>query len=285
MSGAGRSAPTATIRAARERLGTIVSTALIRAAVRARLTMRVGEIRLRVSPTAMGRYLWNDRHAYDQQLAFCRRFLRPDDVVVDVGANIGLVTLTAAKLVGARGQVIAVEPHPRTFDYLRDNVQLNRLTEVVRLYCVALAERPGRRRIEEFPGDDSQNRMAVAENGGGAVPVETLDRLLALDRPISLLKVDVEGYERFVFDGAGRTLSVTGCIYFESWEPHFARYGYRGRDVFDGLRARGYRLYQLREDMLLTLTEDHVSAECENLVAVHDLADLLGRTRYRLGER
>ena len=263
--------------------GEIVSTALLRAAVLTRRTMRVGEVRLHVSPTAMGRYLWKDRHAYDQHLAFYHRFLRPDDLVVDVGANVGLVTLTAATLVGAAGRVVAVEPHPRTFEYLRDNVRLNRLADIVRLHCVALAEREGRRRIVEFPRDDSQNRMASGDHGGIEVAVETLDRLLTFDRSIALLKIDVEGYEKFVLGGAGRTLDVTACIYFESWEPHFARYGYRGRDLFDWLRARDYRLYLVRGDVLLTLAEDHVSTECEDLVAVRDLPALLARTGYRLG--
>jgi FkbM family methyltransferase len=263
--------------------GEIVSTAVLRAAVLTRRTMRIGEVRLRVSPTAVSRYLWRDRHVYDRHLAFYRRFLRPDDTVVDVGANIGLVTLTAAKLVGAAGRVVAVEPHPRTFAYLCDNVRLNRLGEIVRLHCVALAEREGRRRIEEFPGDDSQNRMAAGAAGGLEVAVDTLDRLLTVDQPVALLKIDVEGYERFVLGGAERTLAVTACIHFESWEHHFARYGYTGRDLFDWLQARGYLLYQLQGDVLLALAKDHVSAACEDLIAARDLAALLDRTGYRLG--
>lgn len=248
-----RCSPAAVIRAARAHAGEILSAALVRAAVRARLTMRVDGVRVRVSSAAMARSLWRDRHVYDEDLTFYRRFLRAGDVVVDVGANIGLTTLTAARVAGPTGRVVAVEPHPR------------------------------RRRIVEYPGDDSQNRLAAGDQGDVEVAVVTLDRLLTLDRLTVLLKLDVEGYEKFVLDGAARTLAVTGCVYFESWEPHFVRYGYTGRDLLDALRARGFRLYRARGPALQTLRDDHRSPECENLVAVKDVQDFLDRTGYRLG--
>lgn len=282
MSGS-RWSTAAAIRAARSHAEELLSATLLRAAVRARLTMRVDEVRVRVSPAAMARSLWRNRHVYDQDLAFYRRLLRPGDAVVDVGANIGLATLTAAKVVGAAGRVVAVEPHPRTFEYLRDNVRLNGLTDVVRLHCVALGEREGRRRIVEFPGDDSQNRLGAGDQGEVPVTVVTLDGLLTFDRPTALLKLDVEGYEKFVLDGAGRTLTATGCVYFESWERHFARYGYTGRDLLDGLRARGFGLYRPQGTLLQALRDDHRSLDCENLLAVKDVPDFLGRTGYRVG--
>jgi FkbM family methyltransferase len=282
---ASRWSPAAALRSARHRAEETLSATLNRAAVQAGLTMRVDGMRVRVSPAAMAHALWRDRHVYDRDLAFYRRYLRPGDAVVDVGANIGLATLVAAKIVGPTGRIIAVEPHPRTFEYLRDNVQLNGLTDIVRLYCAALGEREGQRRIVEFPGDDSQNRLAGGDHSGIRVAVVPLDGLLTLEGPTALLKLDVEGYEKFVLDGANRTLATTGCVYFESWERHFARYGYSGRDLLDGLRARGFRVYRPNEAGLEALPDDHRSAECENLLAVRDLPDFLGRTRYRLGSQ
>jgi FkbM family methyltransferase len=282
---ASRWSPAAALRSARHRAEETLSATLNRAAVQARLTMRVDGMRVRVSPAAMARALWRDRHAYDRDLAFYRRYLRSGDAVVDVGANIGLATLVAAKIVGPTGRIIAVEPHPRTFEYLRDNVQLNGLTDVVWLYCAALGEREGQHRIVEFPGDDSQNHLGVGGQSGIRVAVVPLDGLLPPEGPTALLKLDVEGYEKFVLDGANRTLATTGCVYFESWERHFARYGYTGRDLLDGLRVRGFRVYRPQEAALELLPDDHRSGECENLLAVRDLPDFLGRTGYRLGHR
>jgi FkbM family methyltransferase len=279
MKGA-RWSPAAVLRSARYR----AEATLNRAAARAGLIMRVDGVRVRVSPAAMARALWKDRHVYDRDLAFYRRFLRPGDAVVDVGANIGLATLVAAKIVGSTGRIVAVEPHPRTFEYLRDNVQLNGLTDVVQLYCVAVGEREGQRRIVEFPGDDSQNHLDGGDHGGVRVAVVPLDSLLTSQGPTALLKLDVEGYEKFVLDGANRTLATTGCVYFESWERHFARYGYSGRDLLDGLRARGFRLYRPTATGLEALPDDHRSAECENLLAIRDVEDVLDRTGY-LGPR
>lgn len=278
-----RWSPAAVLRSARHRAGETLSATLNRAAVQARLTMRVDGMKVRVSPAAMARALWKDRHVYDRDLAFYRRFLRPGDAVVDVGANIGLATLVAAKMVGPTGRVVAVEPHPRTFEYLRDNVQLNGFSDVARLYCAALGEREGQRRIVEFPGDDSQNRLDGGDQSGIRVAVVPLDGLLTLEGPTALLKLDVEGYEKFVLDGANRTLATTGCVYFESWEHHFARYGYTGRELLDGLRARGFRVYRPHDAVLELLPDDHRSAESENLLAIRDVPDFLGRTGYRLG--
>jgi FkbM family methyltransferase len=278
-----RWSPAVLLRSAGQHVAETLALTLNRAAVQARLTMRVDGVRVRVSPAAMARALWRDRHAYARDLAFYRRFLRPGDVVVDIGANIGLATLVAAKIVGPRGRVVAVEPHPQTFEYLRDNVQLNGLADVVRLYCAALGEREGQRRIVEFPGDDSQNHLDGGDQSGIRVAVVPLDGLLMLEGPTALLKLDVEGYEKLVLDGANRTLATTGCVYFEAWEPQFARYGYTGRELLDGLRARGFRVYRPHEAVLEVLSDDHRSAECENLLAVRDLDDFLGRTGYRVG--
>lgn len=280
---ASRWSPGAVLRSARHRAEETLAATLGRAAVQAGLTMRVDGVKVRVSAAAMARALWKDRHAYDGDLAFYRRFLKPGDAVVDVGANIGLATLVAAKVVGPTGRIVAVEPHPRTFEYLRDNVQLNGLTDIVQLYCVALGDHPGQRPIVEFPGDDSQNCLADGDQGGVRVAVVPLDGLLTSQGPTALLKLDVEGYEKFVLDGANRTLATTACVYFESWESHGARYGYTGRELLGGLRARGFHLYRPNGIVLEPLSDGHRSAECENLLAVRDVADVLVRTGYRLG--
>src|ERR1041384_4654307 len=65
------------------------------------------------------------RHFETTEREFLNGFLRSRDVFVDVGANIGLFTLIAARLVGPQGQVGSFEPTPETFARLKDNVQTN----------------------------------------------------------------------------------------------------------------------------------------------------------------
>lgn len=264
------------------RLGDLLATVLLSTRLSPLLTMTVGDVRLRFYPAAMCRYLWKDRHRYDQDVLFIRRFLRPGDLVVDAGANIGLMAVTAARLVGPRGRVVAIEAHPRTSAYLRHHVALNGLTNVD-VHNVALGDGAGSVHLAEHPGDDAQNHIATGDGRGVEVPMVPLDRLLPPDRPVALLKVDVEGYEKFVLSGASRALRETACVYFESWDRHFARYHYTDRDLFRWLRSRGFRLYRLEmPQTLVPLAQDHRSPQCENLIATRREEELLRRTGCRL---
>ena len=56
---------------------------------------------------------------------------------------------------------------------------------------------------------------------------------------VALLKVDVEGFEKFVFEGGHAMLKRTDCVYFEVWDTHFAKYDYTTDDVLDLLRRHG----------------------------------------------
>lgn len=132
--------------------------------------------------------------------------LRPGDLFVDVGANIGSYTVLAAGACGAH--VLAVEPIPSTFAHLIDNVRLNNLQDLVQAKNVGLGAAPGMLR---FSTDlDTVNHVLsaaeTAEVPSLQVPVDTLDSLLAGDTPL-LIKIDTEGYETEVIAGAERILS------------------------------------------------------------------------------
>ena len=73
------------------------------------------------------------------------------------------------------------------------------------------------------------------------VEVQPLDRLLSSNpSPIALLKIDVEGYERFVVEGAIHTLARTASVYFEAHDPMYARFGYRCGDIIKLLHDRNF---------------------------------------------
>lgn len=135
-------------------------------------------------------------------MGFTLHFLRPGDLFVDVGANVGSYTVLAAG--GAHARVVSVEPIPETFRSLEDNVRLNRLDALVRCRCIGIADKPGILRFSST--DDTMNRI-VDEDGDGviSVPVQTIDDVLAGECPM-LMKIDVEGHEHKVLAGATTTL-------------------------------------------------------------------------------
>jgi FkbM family methyltransferase len=98
--------------------------------------------------------------------AFVNDFLRPGDVFVDVGSNIGLFTLIAASCVGLRGKVVAFEPTEVTYARLVDNVRLNGFSNVD---CVksALSDRSGQLDLaRSTDGFDAWNSFAKPTMGG-----------------------------------------------------------------------------------------------------------------------
>lgn len=144
-------------------------------------------------------------------MAFLLHLLRPGDLFVDVGANIGSYTVLASAVCGARS--ISIEPDPVTVQSLRRNVEVNGIEDRVTVVESAVGAAAGTVRFTV--GQDTTNR--VATNGDMAsreVKVRTLDEILAKEDPV-LIKIDVEGYEPKVVAGALATIkkpSLAGVI-------------------------------------------------------------------------
>lgn len=141
-------------------------------------------------------------------MAFLLHLLRPGDVFVDVGANIGSYTTLASAVCGAR--TIAIEPDPQTLGALKKNVAINKVGDLVTVAECAVGATKG---VVQFTiGRDTTNR--VASRGYGPtreVQVLPLDDIVGDAQP-TLLKLDVEGYEPQVFAGAQRTLKKPSLI-------------------------------------------------------------------------
>lgn len=138
-------------------------------------------------------------------MAYVLHVLRPDDLFVDVGANAGSYTLLACAARGARG--IAFEPVPRTYQRLLDNLRLNQLGERVAALNMGAGNEDGE--LAFTAGEDTMNHaLAAGETAAAAVtvPVMRLDTALRSMAP-ALLKIDVEGFEQPVLEGARATLA------------------------------------------------------------------------------
>jgi FkbM family methyltransferase len=133
---------------------------------------------------------------------------------------------------------VSVEAHPRTARFLHENVHLNRASHV-RVHATAVGKSEGRVWISDNRSDE-QN--AVAEASGIEVPMALLDDLVPAGLPVRLLKIDVEGYERFVLEGARETLARTDAVYFEVSQDMYGRFGYSVDDVFGLLRECGFEV-------------------------------------------
>ncbi|WP_276665406.1 FkbM family methyltransferase [Rhodopirellula baltica] len=181
------------------------------------------------------------------------RTLKPGDVCIDIGANFGQYSLLASRRVGPNGKVICVEPVPHVFQRLKENLERNQCENVVALN-VALGESPGTLNMQVIEDENDGMHHLTHESGAGTIPVQvcTLDGLLddlEISGDVSVIKMDVEGWEQAVLSGATRTLSPKKkpTIFFESIEEHAARFGFDALKVHQLLHKYGYRLEFLNE--------------------------------------
>jgi FkbM family methyltransferase len=185
----------------------------------------------------------------EPDLPLLTEYVRPGDCVADVGAHVGVFTKPLSRLVGPEGLVYAVEPIPATFDVLRSNVRRLGLSNVQTVNC-AVSDRDGML-VMEVPlrpsgWEDFYRAQVVAGSATGGprrvrVASRTIDSLWAdTDRPLSLIKCDVEGHELDCLRSARRTVA--------RWKPAWLlevtgdpdRPASAAQAVFDLLAGWGY---------------------------------------------
>jgi|SRR5579859_372646 len=195
----------------------------------------------RSGETGLTKNIYTGLHEF-ADMAYVLHVLRYSDLFVDVGSNVGSYTLLACRAVGAAG--CAIEPIPHTYTRLQENIRLNHLENNVLCLNVGIGRAPGT--IRFTAGLDAFNHvLADGENDPQAIDVEvfTLDSILKDRRP-SLMKIDVEGYETAVLEGAAATLrkeslhsvlmELRGCG---------ARYSYEESRIPLIMREHGFASY------------------------------------------
>jgi FkbM family methyltransferase len=177
-------------------------------------------------------------------MAFLLHVLQPGDTFVDIGANIGAYTILAAKNAGAN--VISFEPIPSTFEKLGLNVEANQVKEKVDLRCNGVGDKAGTLRFTRTM--DSINHVLrddeIADSADTVdVPVVTLDEMLKDQRP-ALIKIDVEGFEWPVLNGARSTLASPSlnAIIIEL-NGSGGQYGYDEDEIHKLLLSHGFLPY------------------------------------------
>jgi FkbM family methyltransferase len=138
------------------------------------------------------------------------KLIRRGSTVIDVGANIGFFTLLAAKLVGKKGLVISFEPEPASFSLLTRSVERNNFNNV-RLFQKCISNVDGQQLLHLSVTHNKGLHSIARDLGGPSVLVQSarLDTLASSDGigSIDLLKIDVEGAEPQVLEGAERLIS------------------------------------------------------------------------------
>ncbi len=172
---------------------------------------------------------------------FLIHFLREEDTFLDVGANIGHYALLASGI--SKCNTIAIEPVPSTFKRLNKQIELNKLGAKIKTMNIGVADKLD---YLFFSTDKSTMNKVVENTYKGAVKVEvkTIDSLDNSDA-FKLLKIDVEGFEKFVLSGSSSTLksdNLKAVIIEINFSNQF--YGVENVEILDILLSYDFHPYK-----------------------------------------
>lgn len=214
-----------------------------------------------------------------ETMAVLERVLRPGDTFLDVGANSGLFTVAAAKLVGETGRVIAIEPSARERAKIAANVSASNVSNV-RIWGFAVGRRFGLARLaiatDQHAGLNTIGRKVfykVPIKTTCIVPTAPLDAL-RLQR-LDLIKVDIEGAETDFLLGAKQTIArCKPAIILEISGNVMGAYGASLEAMTEALQSLDYVMHEITDFGEIgppSVRDDHSDRNVIALSATHRL--------------
>ncbi len=222
----------------------------------------------------IGKLVFAFRECYEPELEYLRSLLFPGATFVDVGANLGIYTLVASRIVGHSGRVIAFEPSVQSLPLLQKNITLNSLTNVT-AFPVALSEKAGRVRLYHAgscPSGNSLGRHPSFPGSFETVLAESLDDVLQripVGR-VDVIKMDVQGAEELVLRGAQKTLaSKNPVIIFEFYPEGADLLGLTPSGACNLLEGLGYEFFTVCSASTISKIESPpIESMYANVVAI-----------------
>jgi FkbM family methyltransferase len=177
--------------------------------------------------------------------------LKSGNAALDIGGNLGLQSLRMAQCVGIEGTVYAFEPLSYLQQKFKNNVALNSATNVT-LFPFALSDAAGEAEFTISENLWNQGTFSLGDKGDGTtsqkVIIKVADEMSEIQKlkSLSLIKLDVEGFEFPVLKGLLKTLSEhKPRIIFEYDENYWLKNGHYIADCFEFLTGLNYKLYQV----------------------------------------
>lgn len=179
-----------------------------------------------------------------------KSLLKPGDIMIDLGANIGYYTIFAANLVGTTGEIHAFEPIPSTFARLATNTQLNNLQNV-RLNQCAASDQHGTVDMYDFPGNSGSNSFGKHPEAttSFSVPTIRLDDYVKEHglKKITLIKMDIEGAEVLALRGMHDVIMEYRPQFLIEVNSHcLSQLGFSVNDLVHTIQDYGYSIIDIK---------------------------------------
>jgi FkbM family methyltransferase len=227
------------------------------------------------------------------ELELFSKLIKPGMTVVDAGANIGLYSLLASQLIGESGQVFSFEPSRETYSRLEKNIALNQVSNV-KAFNLGLGDNNNQELVlRQDIGYEDAERYIVPQDvtidndlenvseiyKSESVKVVTLDSCLKNCgiNTIDFLKIDTEGFEYYILNGAKEYLKNPNLILlFECTELGTQRANTSQKQVFDLLSEFGFELYYWSEEVANWCNDEEGCYRAGDLWATKSIDHLKG---------
>lgn len=204
--------------------------------------VQINSLSLHIPPNLLYTYLFQEYELETQKIF--REFIKSNMIVLDVGANIGYLSLIAAQLVGPQGKVYSVEPGPDNLEYLQKNVTDNALSNVEILPYAAGAMH----RLRHFYLRDISTTHSfyapTKPSDARSIEVQEIPLDEVVKERVDFIKLDVEGEEIEALKGMRQILESNKKIQLlVEWSPKLLqRAGYSPSELPKWLRQEGFHL-------------------------------------------
>lgn len=207
---------------------------------------------------------FSDYEVYETELI--EKELKEGDIFIDIGANIGYHTLTAAKKVGRKGKIYAFEPEPKNFSLLTKNVAANNYSDRCVLICKGVSKKTGREKLYLDPFnygghalfDHFQKpevflgaRAPKTSEGSNFIEIEvvSIDDFLGNNKVVNVIKMDIEGAEALAIEGMLETLRANDHLaVFSEFSPvSMAMLDSNPEKFLETFAGLGFEVFSLNE--------------------------------------
>lgn len=229
----------------------------------------------------VGRSMLFYKYFEPRETCFMKKIIQPHFICLDIGANVGYYSLLFASL-AYKGKVYSFEPVPLGYHLLMANIEINNF-ENIEAYNVALGEKNGRRSFSvasdsAFSSFKDVGRKKIKKViDVDVVPLDEFVRENKIEK-IDILKMDVEGAEKLVLNGAKNIFSndnlLPKIMMLELYDKNFIKYQTSVSEMTQHIRDLGYRMFFVDNDLKLrSFTEENYNNVC-NVICIAGSYDI-----------
>lgn len=195
-----------------------------------------------------------------------KKIVKPNDVVIDIGANIGYYSMLAASLVGVNGVVWSFEPEPTNYEYLKKNVELNNYLNIFSQQK-AVTSKTGYADLYVSKVESGEHSLlSVRDHVKDSIRVQTLalDDLFTTNTKVNVIKTDTEGNDCNIIYGARNLIKANDVkLFLEWWDDGIIESGWTPIEFWELLKSVGFKYFYMIDEFknkIYTATIFNISA-------------------------